>query len=38
MLLSCVDGPVFRGQDVRWAYVGTIPPGTVGGPGYSHAS
>jgi dihydroorotate dehydrogenase electron transfer subunit len=38
MLRSCVDGPVFRGQDVRWADVGTIPPGTLGAPGYGHAS
>jgi dihydroorotate dehydrogenase electron transfer subunit len=33
MLRSCVDGPVFRGQDVRWADVGTIPPDTLGAPG-----
>jgi dihydroorotate dehydrogenase electron transfer subunit len=37
MLRSCVDGPVFRGQDVRWADIGTIPPGTLGAPGQSHA-
>ena len=37
MLRSCVDGPVFRGEDVRWDDVGTIPPGTLGAPGYGHA-
>ncbi len=30
MLRSCTDGPVFRGPDVRWADVGTVPPGTLG--------
>jgi dihydroorotate dehydrogenase electron transfer subunit len=32
MLRSCVDGPVFRGDRVRWADVGTIPEGTLGAP------
>jgi dihydroorotate dehydrogenase electron transfer subunit len=32
MLRSCVDGPVFRGDRVRWDDVGTIPEGTVGAP------
>jgi len=32
MLRSCVDGPVFRGDRVRWSDVGTIPEGTVGAP------
>ena len=32
MLRSCVEGPVFRGDRVRWADVGTVPPGTWGGP------
>ncbi|MBI1377478.1 MAG: dihydroorotate dehydrogenase electron transfer subunit [Frankiales bacterium] len=32
MLRSCVDGPVFRGDRVRWDDVGTIPEGTLGGP------
>ncbi|KAA1423255.1 dihydroorotate dehydrogenase electron transfer subunit [Mumia zhuanghuii] len=32
MVRSCVDGPVFRGDRVRWDAVGTIPPGTLGGP------
>ena len=27
MLRSCIDGPVFRGDRVRWADVGTIPAG-----------
>ncbi len=30
MVRSCTEGPVFRGGDVRWADVGTIPPDTVG--------
>jgi dihydroorotate dehydrogenase electron transfer subunit len=33
MLRSCVDGPVFRGEQVRWADVGTVPPDTVGAAG-----
>lgn len=32
MVRSCVDGPVFRGTDVRWADVGTVPADTVGAP------
>jgi len=32
MVRSCTDGPVFRGGDVRWADVGTVPPDTVGAP------
>ena len=32
MLRSCVDGPVFRGDKVRWDEVGTIPEGTLGAP------
>jgi dihydroorotate dehydrogenase electron transfer subunit len=37
MLRSCVDGPVFRGDRVRWAEVGTVPPDTLGAPtGGSH--
>ena len=27
MLRSCVDGPVFRGDRVRWDDVGTVPAG-----------
>ena len=30
MLRSCVDGPVFRADRVRWADVGTVPSDTVG--------
>lgn len=30
MVRSCVDGPVFRGDRVRWADVGTVPAETVG--------
>ncbi len=32
MLRSCVEGPVFRGDRVRWDDVGTIPPDTLGAP------
>lgn len=32
MLRSCTDGPVFRGTDVRWADVGSVPPDTLGAP------
>jgi dihydroorotate dehydrogenase electron transfer subunit len=32
MTRSCVDGPVFRAEQVRWADIGTVPPGTVGAP------
>jgi len=30
MLRSCIDGPVFRGDRVRWSDIGTIPEGTWG--------
>ena len=32
MLRSCVDGPVFRGDRVRWDEVGTIPEDALGAP------
>ena len=32
MLRSCVDGPVFRGDRVRWDDVGTVPDDTWGAP------
>lgn len=32
MLRSCTDGPVFRGDRVRWDDVGTIPDDCVGAP------
>ena len=32
MLRSCVEGPVFRGDRVRWDDIGTIPADTVGAP------
>jgi len=32
MLRSCVEGPVFRGDRVRWSDIGTIPPDTFGAP------
>lgn len=32
MVRSCVDGPVFAGDKVRWDAVGTIPEGTLGAP------
>jgi dihydroorotate dehydrogenase electron transfer subunit len=30
MTRSCVEGPVFRGDRVRWADVGTVPPDCLG--------
>jgi dihydroorotate dehydrogenase electron transfer subunit len=32
MVRSCVEGPIFRGDRVRWADVGTIPSDVVGAP------
>lgn len=32
MVRSCVEGPVFRGDRVRWADVGSIPADTLGAP------
>ena len=32
MLRSCVEGPVFRGDRVRWSDVGTVPADTWGAP------
>lgn len=32
MVRSCVDGPVFRGDRVRWNDVGTVPADTWGAP------
>ena len=34
MVRSCVDGPVFRGERVRWDEVGTIPFDAFGAPGW----
>jgi dihydroorotate dehydrogenase electron transfer subunit len=33
MARSCVEGPVFPGDRVRWSEVGTVPADTVGAPG-----
>ena len=32
MLRSCVEGPVFLGDRVRWDAVGTVPPDALGAP------
>ncbi len=32
MVRSCVEGPVFRGDRVRWHEIGTIPPDAFGAP------
>ncbi len=32
MVRSCTEGPVFRGDRVRWSEVGSIPADTVGAP------
>jgi dihydroorotate dehydrogenase electron transfer subunit len=31
---ACTDGPVFRGDQVRWDDVGTIPFDAYGAPGW----
>jgi len=36
MVRACVEGPVFRGDRVRWADVGTVPDGTLGAPRGGH--
>jgi len=33
MVRSCVDGPIFRGDRVRWSDIGTVPADTYGAPG-----
>jgi dihydroorotate dehydrogenase electron transfer subunit len=38
MIRSCVDGPVFRGEQVRWDDVGTIPFDALGAPGWEPRS
>jgi dihydroorotate dehydrogenase electron transfer subunit len=38
MVRSCVDGPVFRGEQVRWDDVGTIPFDAFGAPGWEPRS
>ena len=35
MLRACVEGPVFRGDRVRWSQVGTIPDDVLGASGDS---
>ena len=35
MVRSCVAGPVFRGETVRWDDVGTIPFDALGAPGWN---
>jgi dihydroorotate dehydrogenase electron transfer subunit len=32
MVRSCVEGPVFRGERVRWDAIGTVPADTLGAP------
>jgi len=32
MVRSCTEGPVFRGDRVRWDEVGTVPPDAIGAP------
>jgi dihydroorotate dehydrogenase electron transfer subunit len=36
MVRSCVEGPVFRGEQVRWDDVGTVPDDTYGAPAAVH--
>jgi hypothetical protein len=35
MVRSCVDGPVFRGDLIRWDDMGTIPFDALGAPGWA---
>jgi dihydroorotate dehydrogenase electron transfer subunit len=35
MVRSCVDGPVFHGDLVRWDDIGTIPFDALGAPGWN---
>jgi hypothetical protein len=35
MVRSCVAGPVFRGEAVRWDDIGTIPFDALGAPGWN---
>jgi dihydroorotate dehydrogenase electron transfer subunit len=30
MMRSCIEGPVFRGDRIRWDDLGTVPSDTVG--------
>jgi dihydroorotate dehydrogenase electron transfer subunit len=34
MVRACVEGPVFRGDTIRWEDVGTIPFDALGAPGW----
>jgi dihydroorotate dehydrogenase electron transfer subunit len=36
MVRSCVEGPVFRGEQVRWDDIGTVPADTYGAPVVAH--
>jgi dihydroorotate dehydrogenase electron transfer subunit len=38
MVRSCVEGPVFLGDRVRWDDVGTVPPDAVGAPAMTPAT
>jgi dihydroorotate dehydrogenase electron transfer subunit len=38
MARACVDGPVFRGEQVRWDDVGTVPFDALGAPGWEPRS
>jgi dihydroorotate dehydrogenase electron transfer subunit len=38
MARACVDGPVFRGERVRWDDVGTVPFDCLGAPGWEPRS
>jgi dihydroorotate dehydrogenase electron transfer subunit len=37
MVRSCVEGPVFRGDRVRWSEVGTVPDDALGSPASASA-
>ena len=37
MVRSCVEGPVFRGDRVRWSEVGTVPDDVIGSIAWTQA-
>jgi hypothetical protein len=38
MVRACTDGPVFRGEQIRWDDIGTIPFDAFGAPGWEPRS
>jgi len=38
MVRSCVDGPIFRGDRVRWRDINTVPADALGAPDHESGS